>query len=177
MSGTNLYSVQIGMDGLSGEVTELALHLNFLSNFEITYPIHYPLWSGSQWLFLFSNPALQRALPQSLSFWHMPYFLSLSLKWPQLRRANISCKGHISILHASCLPVLKMHGIENIHGYVVASTMLDSILHEQPWQKFRNWEKSNYYYTQHTALILHLQITICFDGPFLTWSPPLWARR
>ena len=30
-------------------------------------------------------------------------------------------------------------------------------------KKFRNWEESNYYHTQHTALILLLQITICFD--------------
>ena len=29
--------------------------------------------------------------------------------------------------------------------------------------KFRNREESNCYHTQHTALILHLEITICFD--------------
>ena len=30
-------------------------------------------------------------------------------------------------------------------------------------KKFRNWEESNFYHTQHTALILRLQITISFD--------------
>ena len=30
--------------------------------------------------------------------------------------------------------------------------------------KFRNWEDWNCYLTQHTALILCLQITICFDS-------------
>ena len=37
------------------------------------------------------------------------------------------------------------------------------ILHDQSWQKFRNWEELNFYHTPHTALILRLQITIWFD--------------
>ena len=43
-------------------------------------------------------------------------------------------------------------------------TTRDLILHEQPRQKFRKWEESNCYHNQHTALILRLQITICFDS-------------
>ena len=45
------------------------------------------------------------------------------------------------------------------------------ILQEEPRQKFRNWKESNCHHTQHTALILRLQITICFQQcPFLAWK-------
>ena len=51
----------------------------------------------------------------------------------------------------------------NKKEFYISRRMRDPILHEQPWQKFRNWEESNCYHTQLTALILHLQITICFN--------------
>ena len=38
--------------------------------------------------------------------------------------------------------------------------MWDPILYEQPWQKFRNCEESNFYHILYTVLILRLQI--CF---------------
>ena len=43
-------------------------------------------------------------------------------------------------------------------------------MHDQPWQKFRNWEESNCYHTQQAALNLRLQITICFD------TCPIYSR-
>ena len=51
----------------------------------------------------------------------------------------------------------------NRNRVLLHRAMRDLILHEEPWQKFRNWEESNCYHTQHSALILRPQITICFD--------------
>ena len=50
----------------------------------------------------------------------------------------------------------------NWNGVLWSRKMWDPILQEQSWQKSRKWEESNCYHTQHTALILCLQITICF---------------
>ena len=52
----------------------------------------------------------------------------------------------------------KQHQLTEIEFYCSRTTR-DPILQEQPWQNLRNWEEPNCYHTQHTALILHLQIT------------------
>ena len=48
-------------------------------------------------------------------------------------------------------------------GFSCSRSMRDSLLHEQTWEKFRNYEESSCYHTQNTALIFHLYTTICFD--------------